>query len=199
MKTFYLTAIISLLLGLAPPVIADFEVDLSGYEEGDIPTALLGEGIVIKTDSESSEKVNYVTGQSSQRVNAIKLRNIVGWVERERNEVAGRPTHHCYKFTPGSSFQRVGGCREALPTLQKKLNLMALSQRVGELVIGLTDISNAFEIIVEAHFLDLLWVESDILLSSEQNENQVKLNFTTGSKTGFKCSNPLIIQYFLEE
>jgi len=47
-------------------------------------------------------------------VNAIKLRNIVGWVERERNEVAGRPTHHCYKF------QAVGGFRSALPTLQKK-------------------------------------------------------------------------------
>jgi len=64
--------------------------------------------------------------------NAIKLRNIVGWVGAipcgcPRNIVMGRPTHHCYKFTPGSSFQRVGGCSEALPTLQKKLNLMALT------------------------------------------------------------------------
>ncbi|TGO03469.1 hypothetical protein PN36_06075 [Candidatus Thiomargarita nelsonii] len=52
---------------------------------------------------------------SNYQVNAIKLRNLVGWVERERYIVMGRPTHHCYKF------QRFGGCSEALPTLQKSL------------------------------------------------------------------------------
>ncbi|TGO02610.1 hypothetical protein PN36_22010, partial [Candidatus Thiomargarita nelsonii] len=61
---------------------------------------------------------------AAYQVNAIKLRNIVGWVGAipcgcPRNEVAGRPTHHCYKFTPDLR-QRVGGCSEALPTLQKK-------------------------------------------------------------------------------
>ncbi|TGO02086.1 hypothetical protein PN36_30805 [Candidatus Thiomargarita nelsonii] len=53
-------------------------------------------------------------------VNAIKLRFFVGWAVGAipcgcpRNIVMGRPTHHCYKF------QRFGGFRSALPTLQKK-------------------------------------------------------------------------------
>ena len=73
-----------LLWGLAALVesgLFDFDVDLSIYEEGDIPTTLLGEGIVIKTDTlDSGEKVNYVTGQSSHstgkiQVNAISLSN----------------------------------------------------------------------------------------------------------------------------
>jgi len=55
-----------------------------------------------------------LVGAAKLYPNAIKLRNIVGWVERERNIVMGRSTHHYYKF------QQLGGCREALPTLQKK-------------------------------------------------------------------------------
>jgi len=55
----------------------DFDVDLSIYEEGDIPTTLLGEKIVIKTDTQDSgEKVNYVTGQSSSRTGKIQVNSI---------------------------------------------------------------------------------------------------------------------------
>jgi hypothetical protein len=65
---------LSLLLGQVPAVIADFEIDLSKYEEGDIPTNLLGEGIVIKTESRSNgDKVNYVSGQSSKSVGKINV------------------------------------------------------------------------------------------------------------------------------
>jgi|GEM_PF-2914010 len=58
-------------------------------------------------------------GLENVRLNAIKLRFFVGWVGAipcgcPRNIVMGRPTHHCYKF------QRFGGFRSALPTLQKK-------------------------------------------------------------------------------
>ena len=76
MQNFILTKVIflSLLLGQVPLAIADFEIDLSGYEEGDIPTVLLGEGIVIKTESRSNgEKVNYVSGQSSKSVGKINV------------------------------------------------------------------------------------------------------------------------------
>jgi len=76
MKNFILTKVIflSLLLGQVPLATADFEIDLSKYEEGDIPTNLLGEGIVIKTETRSNgKKVNYVSGQSSKYVGKINV------------------------------------------------------------------------------------------------------------------------------
>ncbi len=74
MKNFILTKVIflSLLLGQVPLAIADFEIDLSGYEEGDIPTALFGEKLVIKTES-NGKKVNYVSGQGSKNVGKINV------------------------------------------------------------------------------------------------------------------------------
>jgi len=68
-------------------------------------------------------KKNGSSPMGTGSVNAIKLRDIVGWVGAipcgcPRNIVMGRPTHLCYKFTPGSSFQRFGGCSEAKPTRQ---------------------------------------------------------------------------------
>ena len=73
MKQFSLTKVIflSLLLGQAPLAIADFEIDLSGYEEGDIPT-VFGEGLVIKTER-NGKKVNYISGQSSDDVGKMNV------------------------------------------------------------------------------------------------------------------------------
>ena len=55
-----------LLLTIAQLGLAETEIiDLSGYEEGDIPKHLLGEEITIRQEIKDGETVKYVSGQSS--------------------------------------------------------------------------------------------------------------------------------------
>ncbi|TGO03625.1 hypothetical protein PN36_03305 [Candidatus Thiomargarita nelsonii] len=52
----------------------------------------------------------------------------------------GRPTHHCYKF------QRVGGFRTALPTLQKKVvRLIRIAQKRKPIQYDKNDTSSTYQ------------------------------------------------------
>jgi hypothetical protein len=90
MKKLCLMAImfLSLLLGgrtvIADDEHFDFEVNFSGYEEGDIPAAVVAENVSIKTEIQGNgEAVNYLTSQSAGDKGkwTVNLKNLSGSFE----------------------------------------------------------------------------------------------------------------------